>query len=271
MAEVAVNELVAQALKEAGVPERSIELPPETQTKDGLPPINTTPKAVVGEELEDEKTPSTESSKSKSPESESKPLTKADLEALLEQSSRKFQSITDKSIARMQQQVQAVSNTLSSFVQSKEDAEFNSLPEDEQLKRRLERLEKGKQVNPAQPISQQPVQFIDHLVKFVDVVGLKVDDSRIDWGKDETDFNAGYQKFLTSVKAALMEDTKKAIEGVRLENSKELTKLRKKLGIDKVSVSGSSGKGTPNVDALTPGEKIKYGFELERQQSQLQQ
>jgi hypothetical protein len=278
MVDPIANDIVAQALKEAGVPARNIELPADKG--DGNKPLAPTtgePKGdAQGADLETQQraTPQAVSSKPESTETEGKPLTMADIEKALDGATRKFQSITDKRIAQLQNQFQSVSNSLNTMVQSKEDAELASLPEDEQLKRRVEKLEKGGR--PPTPIpapaAEQVTAVYQRLADMVDLAGLKIDDPRIDWAPDVPagDFATGYARFKTSIKAALAEDTKKAIEGVKTEGNKELTKLRKQLGVDKVSTSGTSGKGTPDIDKLTPAEKIKLGFELERQQAQIQ-
>jgi len=272
-----VNTIVAEALAKAGVPPRNIELP-ETEKGEPLPNpySNGKPKgSVQGAETEPE-TPESEAQESEpaetsEPESGKKPeqlLGKADIETAISQASSRFQSLMDRKINQLQDQMTQTINALNQFFQSQEDAGLNGLPKEEQLERRLARLEKGgtqPRIPVQQPIERQPVQFYQYLANFVDAVGLKIDDTRIDWAKDTNDPQVGFNRFLGSIKKVLVEDQTKTIEALKTEGNKEIQKIRKKSGIDKVSTSGPSGTGLPNIDKMTPLQKLEYAFQQNEQ------
>uniref|UniRef100_A0A6M3JD50 Uncharacterized protein n=1 Tax=viral metagenome TaxID=1070528 RepID=A0A6M3JD50_9ZZZZ len=268
------NSIIARALEAAGVPPRNIELPadvgketahPNPYTPDGTPKGEVKGELVMeeAESSEPELTEPAESASAEKPTQQA--LSKAEIEAAINQASSKFQSIMDRKINQLQAQMTGTINALNQFFQAQETADISGLPENDQVLRRLERLEKGgkmPQIQVQQPIEQQSTQFYQQLVNFVDAVGLKVDDKRIDWAPDVSDPQTGFNRFLTSIKSALTEDQTKVIKELKENGDKEITKLRKKTGVDKVSTSGSSGAGTPDFSKMTPMEKIQYGYQI---------
>jgi len=276
------NTIIAEALAKAGVPQQNIQLPSEVETgestsKGGKPNLDGTLKGQVRGQLPEPPlvppvvTPIP--SEVKSGEQPEPPLSKAEIEAAINQASSKFQSIMDTRINRLQLQMQGTVNALNQFFQSQEDSSISGLPADEQVLKRLERLEKPGQprIQIQQPIEQQPVQFYQQLANFVDAVGLKIDDKRIDWAPDVTDPQTGFNRFLASIKKSLVEDQTKVIRELKNDGDKEFQKIRKKAGIDKVSTSGPSGTGLPDVDKMTPFEKIKYGIQVNEELNQINQ
>lgn len=276
-----VNTVIQEALAKAGIPPRNIpaEPLPEANIKEvkpsiePLPSLDGKPKGFTkgDEQFEDleqkpvvAKKPEDNGTK---PQVEQEPLStsKADIETAINQASSKFQSIMDKRINTLQAQVQAMVTGLNQFFQTQEDTSISNLPKEEQLEHRLARLEKGgaqpKIQIPQQPIDQQPVQFYQMLTGLVDAIGLKIDDKRIDWAQDVNDPNTGFNRFLGSIKKALVEDQTSAIQSLKAEGDKEIQRVRKKSGIDKVSTHGAGGSGSPDIDKMSPIQKIQYALE----------
>ncbi len=281
------NAIIAKALEAAGVPPRNIELPAETEQgelesgltlKSNHKDSNETPKGEVaghdtdGEEPENEPLVSKpESSKSKSAAPTAQQISKADIEAAINQASSRFQSIMDRQINQLKAQMTGTIDALNQFFQAQESADITGLPENEQVLKRLERLEKGgkmPQSKVQQPIESQSAGFYQQLANFVDAVVLRIDDKRIDWAPDISEPQLGFNRFLTSIKKALMEDQTKVIQDLKNNGDKEITKLRKKTGVDKVSTSGPSGAGNPDISKLGPFQKIEYGFQVHEQEVQ---
>lgn len=281
-AEQVANTIIAQALQNAGVREQSIELPAEAAPgpEKPVPSLDGGPKGQVrgaeseGKEAEPAET-ETESSKAKPAEPVAPVLGKADVEAAINQASSKFQGIMDKKISQLQLQMQQTIGALNQFFQTQEDTGIAGLPAEEQVLKRLERLEGGfrqpKIQIQTQPITDQPAQFYQQLVGFVDAVGLRVDDKRLDWAPDTDDPKVGFNRFLTSIKAALVADQTAVIQGLKDKGGKEIQSLRKKTGVDKVSTSGPGGAGAPDVSKMTALEKIDYGFKTQEELSQVSQ
>ena len=280
------NDLIAAVLERAGVPSQNIELPPasEAELKGGTPSLDGLPKGQVkGDILEDteEAVPSEsklpEPSEAESGESKVQLLDKAGIEALITGASSKFQGIMDRKINQINYQMQQQSIALNQFFQSQEDSSISGLPADEQVARRLERLEKGGQqskinIQVDQPIEQQPVPYAQLCANVLDAIGINIDDKRIDWAKEPgITAEAGFNRFLVSVKKSLAEDQTKAIQELKDNGNKEITKLRKKTGVDKVSIAGPSGAGLPDIDKMTSLEKINYGFQQAEELSQVSQ
>lgn len=278
------NAIIAQALKNAGVPPRNIELPPGTEAEpaEKLPSLDGEPKGQVKEvpgEAEATELPQPGAEKPselpKPGEPIVQPLGKAEIEAAITEATSKFQSMIDRKINQIDYQMKQTITALNQFFQTQEDSSIAGLPEGEQITRRLERLEQGTgakiRIDTKQSIEAQPVQFYQQLVNFVDTVGLKIDDKRIDWAPGVEDQTTGFNRFLVSVKAALVEDQTKVLKELRDNGGKAILQLRKKAGIDKVSVTGPSGEGTPDLSKMTPLEKINYGFELQEQLAQASQ
>lgn len=276
-----VNAIIAAALEKAGVPPRNIELPPGTEQvkpKEGTPSLDGLPKAPVKGQLpvEGEEAPETGVEELEPPESDEpivQPLGKAEIESAITEASSKFQSIMDRKINHLQYQMQQTIGALNQFFQAQENPDISGLPTEEQTQRRLDRLEKPSQpkiqIQPNQPIEQQATQFYQQLVGFVDTVGLKIDDKRIDWAPDVHDPQAGFNRFLTSIKAALVEDQTKVISELKGDGDRVMTQLRKKTGVDKISTTGPSGAGLPDIDKMSPMEKIEYGFKVQDELSQV--
>ena len=283
MAESTVNSIVAAALMKAGVPEQNIELAPEPEpselaSKESRRNLDGSFKGQVkgqdwASESEEEPAGPEPSEVVSGVESEH-PLTKAEIGTAINQASSRFQSIMDKRLNTLQHQMYGTMATLNQFLQNRENMDIAALSPEEQVSKRLERLESGMgnvvsamtQSRPA--IEQQPVQFYQQLVNFVDAVGLKVDDQRIDWAPDISNPQVGFNRFLTSLKNALTEDQTKAFQKLRSDGNHEIQKIRKKTGVDKVSTSGPSGAGLPNIDKMTPLEKIQLGFQINEQLNQ---
>ena len=170
--------------------------------------------------------------------------------------------------------MQQTIGALNQFFQTQEDSRISGLSPEEQVQKRLDRLETGDKqlhIDTKQPIAEQPAQFYQQLVNFVDTVGLKIDDKRIDWAPGVDDPQVGFNRFLVSIKTALTEDQTKVIQELRAEGGKELAKVRKKTGVDKVSTIGPSGAGLPDISKLTPMEKIAYGYKVQEELSQVNQ
>ncbi len=268
------NALIVDALIAAGVPSRNIEVSAETvlgepASKEGRTNLDGSPKGQVKQAQEPEipEAPvipvNTEPSKSESAKKPEQPLSKAEIEAALNQATSKFQSIMDRKINQLDAQMKSTINALNQFFQAQETTDISSLPENEQVLKRLERLEKGGQmprIQIQQPIEQQPTQFYQQLVSFVDTVGLHVDDKRIDWAPDVSDPQVGFNRFLSSIKKALTEDQTKVIQELKNNGDREIQKLRKQTGVDKVSTHGAGGAGLPDLNKMTPFQKIEYAL-----------
>jgi len=282
--ESSTNTVIAEALAKAGVSSRNIELPKEPVNGNGSaqarknnlnsdPYGEGQPKGIVqGEQsVETKKTegePKTSEAGTPKAKSEQAALSKAEIESAINQASSRFQSIMDRRINQLQAQLQGTVLALNQFFQSQESQSMAGLPKEEQLERRLAAVEKGGTgafpripVQMQQPIESQAVNFFQQLVDTIDVAGLKVDDPRIDWARDTSDPETGRARFLKSIKTALVEDQTKAIESLKAEGNKEIQKVRKKSGIDKVSTHGASGSGNPDFEKMTPFQKLTYAFE----------
>lgn len=281
-AEVSANTIIAEALANAGVPSQNIEVTPEPKTETegkAVPPLDGGLKGQVkgaGLEVEDEPKPS-ETVEPKPAEAKPEPelLSKADTIAAINEASAQFQSMIDGKINQLQFQMKQTVGALNQFFQSQEDTSISSLPAEEQVQARLKRLENPAQpkieIQAAQPIAAQETQYYQQLTNFVDAVGLKIDDKRIDWAPDVTDPTTGYKRFFSSIKKALVEDQTKVIQELKNNGDKVLTKIRKKVGVDKVSTSGPSGAGLPDISKLSAMEKIELGYAQAEQLSQVNQ
>jgi hypothetical protein len=272
------NSVIAEALRNTGVPDREIkaeELTPKPVEKEPTPSqkrLDGQLKGQVKGQLPDEaETPApTEEEKLVAEDVNSKTnsqtVSKEDIAALVEQASRNFQSIMDRKISQLNTQMQGTINALNQFFESQDNANLAGLPQDEQVMKRIERLEKGGQmprIQMQQPIEQQSVNYVQNLLGFVEAVGLKPDDKRIDWAPDVSDPQIGFKRFSGSLKKALVEDQTRAIQDLKDNGDKEISKLRKKTGVDKVSTLGASGAGLPDVNKMTPFEKLTYAFQQE--------
>jgi hypothetical protein len=192
------------------------------------------------------------------------PADKEYIGTLINQVSSNLQSMFDHKINQLNANMAQTITALNQFFESQDNASLAGLPPEEQVAKRLERLEKGGQqprIQMQQPVEQQSTQTVQMLVGFVDAVGLKIDDKRIDWAPDVADPQIGFNRFAISVKKALTEDYAKAIQELKNNGEKEIGKLRKKAGVDKVSTSGPSGAGLPDISKMTPFEKLEYAFQ----------
>lgn len=278
-ATTSANAIIAKALEDAGVPLREISIPSETEAGElgqGRANLDGSSKGEVkGEIPEVEETTELEPKAPAEAESDETKglagLSKADIEAAINQASSKFQGIMDRKINQIQLQVQQTAEALNQFFQSQEDTNLSGLPENEQVLKRLDRIEKGGQqarIQIQQPIERQSTQFYQQLVNFVDAVGLKVDDKRIDWAPGVDDPQTGLNRFLASIKTALVEDQTKVIQDLKGAGDKVLTNLRKKTGVDAVSTAGPSGEGLPDIDKMTPLQKLEHGYKTQEELSQ---
>ncbi len=275
------NAIIAQALQNAGVPERNIEVPSEVVVESApIPNPEGGPKGqVMGEEKVEKPTETKlpESPETVPDETAGQPLGKAEIGALIDQASSKFQGIMDKKINQLNFQMQQTIGALNQFFQAQETPDISGLPESEQIAKRLERLEKPSQPRiqiQSAPASDAAVQQLyQYLVDMADVAGLTPDDKRLDWGKDLAVTSAPdiIQRFKVSVKAALLGDQTKAIQELKDNGSKAITKLRKQTGADKVPAGGPSGSGLPDLSKMTAMQKIEYGFQIQEQLSQANQ
>jgi len=276
-----VNAIIAQALENAGVQTKDIELPSEVVAEqvntvpslDGLPKGQTKGSELDVPEVKSEVAETPESSKPEPDAPTGTLLSKADMEAAVTEATSKFQSIMDKKINAINFQMQQTVGALNQFFQTQDDNNLANLPADEQVNKRLELLEKGGrqpriQIQP-QPINEQPAQYYQQLVNFVDTVGLKIDDKRIDWAPDTDNPQVGMSRFMASIKTALLADQTALVKNLRAEGEREIGKMRKKVGLDKVSTNGPSGAGTPDVSKMSAIQKIQYGVEQEALLSQV--
>ncbi len=284
---MSVDSIIAEALKSAGVPESDITIPPEIvqgEPAQGVPNLDGTPKGQTKgetplEKLENEEpvdeTP--KPSEPKSGESPEQPLSKSDIETIITQATSKLQSLVDRKISGITTSMQQTNAALNQFFQTQEDSAIAGLPENEQLARRLERLEKGGtqakiQVETTQPqpdaVAQQLYQY---LIDMTDIAGLKKEDKRLDWAGDLAvgQTTEIVSRFKTSVKSALAEDQEKSIKDLKSDSDKVIAGVRKKTGVDKVSTSGPSGNGLPDLSKLTPMQKIELGIKIQEEQTQI--
>jgi hypothetical protein len=275
-----VNSVMAEALKAAGVPPREIKLeeptPPAPSDNQTLPRKTNMDGSLKGQikgQLPDEAdniapTEEEKLTEELNDQTKAQTLSKEEVAQLINQASINFQSIMDRKINALNNQMNQTVNALNQFFQTQDSASLNGLPPEEQVLKRLERLEKGGQM-PAiqlqQPIQEQSSQFIQYLANIVDAVGLRIDDRRIDWAADVSDPNIGYTRFTASIKRALVEDQTKAIQEVKNNGEREISKIRKKTGVDKTSTGGASGAGLPNIDKMSPFDKLTYAFQQEEQ------
>lgn len=284
--EATANDLIAQALQNAGVPPRNIELPPEVVAEPAkVPSPDGLPKGeVLGESPEEKATreaaeaakvavaKAQEPSEPKPGEKGEQPLGKAEIETAITEASSKFQSIMDRKINQITYQMRQTVDALNQFFQTQEDASLSGLSGEELVQKRLERLEKPGgpkiQIKTDQPVEQQAAQFYQYLANFVAAVGLKIDDKRIDWAPDVDDPKAGFNRFLVSIKTALVADQTTVIKELKDAGDAELAKLRKKTGVDKVSITGPGGSGIPDMSKLSAAEKIALGFQIQDELSQ---
>ncbi len=275
-----VNSIIAQALQNVGVPEQNINLPAvpaqepteavETSVPDPYAPEGTSKGEVVGSKLETPKKGvtgiGTPPAQAQSAEPVAQPLAKTDIEEAINQATSKFQSIMDKKINLLNTQMQGTIGALNKFFETQETTSLAGLSPEEQTQKRLERLEQGGaqtkiQIPVAQPAEQQSVVNVQQLVNFLDTVGLKVEDKRIDWAPDTDNPTMGFNRFLVSVKTALLADQTKLITDLKDTGTKELQKLRKKTGVDDVSTLGPGGSGLPDLSKMTAMQKIEFGIQ----------
>jgi len=274
MVDQSANAIIAQALQDAGVPPANIEVPPDNEQGapvEVVPNLDGTLKGQVkGEDGEPLVAPvvTPEPAEPKSGEPVVPPLTKADIVAAISEATSKIQSATDKKINAIQYQMTQTINGLNQFFQAQTDSGFANLSPEEQTSRRLERLENPPkpaiQIQPQQLIDQQGVSFYQLCVGFLDAVGIKVDDPRIDWAK-EPDMTAedGFNRFKASVRKALVADQTKVINELKDTSGKAIQQLRKKTGVDDVSTRGPGGAGLPDLSKMTPMQLLEYGFQQE--------
>ena len=257
--DIETQAIVEKALREAGVPPENINLTPDEVTPPiTFPPrpgvVYQPPKAEEGVEGKKEATPT------KVEEPTEKPLTKAEIVQILDEHSRRFQSITDRRVAQLQGQL---GTALQQLQQAQEARALEGMPIEDQLKVRMDRMEK--QFRQPAP-QQQPVISYEDVVEYVQSLGLKPDDPRLDWAAEEANPNAGLKRLQTSIAKAVEEDNEKAVKASKNEAQKAIAKLRKDLGVDKVPTSGASGAGMPNLDKLSPLEKIDLGFRMKKEE-----
>jgi len=289
-----VNAIIAQALANAGVPPQNIEVPTAVEpVVEGVP---TNVPALDGKPIGESKSESPEEKAAREADESSragaeKPpvkagaveptgqlLSKADIEKAITEAGSKFQSIMDKKINQLQYQMTQTIGALNQFFQTQEESSIAGLPEEQQVLKRLERLEKpGQPKIQIQSQTQQPdaaaQRLYQYLTDMADVTGLKIDDKRLDWAGDLPVGQVAeiVNRFKASVKAALVEDQTKVIQALKDDGSKVLTKIRKQAGVDKVVVTGPSGAGVPDIEKMNPMQKIEYGIKQQEELSQVAQ
>jgi len=286
-ADQVANSIISEALKNAGVPAREINLtpePPVVPVVKTVEPVNERKtkldgslKGQVKGELMEEQEPDKDdvTDPDKVPPTEPKPAeqhSKEDIAALIDQASVKFQSIMDRKIFALNTQTQQIASALNQFFESQDNASFNGLPPEEQVLQRIKRLEEGGQrpkIQLQQPVAVNPVAQSTYqlFANLVDSVGLKIDDKRIDWSPElpASEMQTINNRFAASLKKALVEDQTKIITELKNSGEKEIGKIRKKSGVDRLSTSGAGGAGLPNVDGMTPFQKLEYASAQEAQ------
>lgn len=290
-----VNSIVQAALAKAGVPSTNIgkddntgvskvaqegenAVLPNDRRLDGKLKGSTKDTGLTdeSEELDPNAKPAKNESQSspnkdKGDKEEKTPSTKEILDAFDKGLSR-IQSVYDRRMNQIQQSINGISTIVTSITQKQEESDIASLPADQQLLRRIERLEKGKapgqpqsNVNPQQSIDTQVPQFYQFLVNVADGLGIKIDDSRIDWAPDAADFKTGMGRFMSSLKAIQSEEFRKQASDLKKEADTEIQKVKNKVGYNRVATSGASGAGRPNLSNVSPMQKIRAGLLIDEE------
>lgn len=278
--------IIAQALANAGVPAQNIDISPvvEESAPSGLPTLDGQPKPASKGELpveavaEAEATPAVVLPTPGEPTEQ--PLSKSDIEAAVAKASSSIQGLMDRKINQLQYQMTQTIGALNQFFQTQEDTSMAGLSGEDQVAKRLERLEQGGAkskiqiaTQPELTAQQQVTLTYQRLADIVVAVGIKMDDKRIDWAPDVSvdNFEAGFTRFKASLTKAVTEDQTNLIKKLKEDGGKEITKLRKKVGVDKVAIGGPGGPGLADVSKMTPMQKIEYGFKQQEELSQVSQ
>lgn len=265
-----VNAIIAQALEKAGVPEQNINIPaaeaapvvPQPIGQNGLP----LPPTMGQQEpvIEGAQPPKVETPGAPPVEPIVPALSKADIETAITKATGNLQSLLDRKINAINTQMTNTIGALNQFFAAQEETSITGLPADEQVTRRLDRLEKpaAPKIHIAQPAPEQPGQDpTAQLKEILAATGIAETDKRIDWAPEATTFQAGFTRFMASVKLMLLEDQTTAIQELKKNGTKEIAKLRKKTGVDEVSTSGPAGAGVGDTSKLTAMQKIELGYQ----------
>jgi len=265
-----VNSIIAKALESVGVQPKDINIPSEPVTPaiispgtpDGLPLP-----PVKGQEsvVEEPQTPAVKPAEA-APGEPKAPVTvnKAEIEEAISKATGNLQSIMDRKLNLINAQLTNTVGALNQFFAAQEETSITGLPADEQVTRRLDRLEKpaAPKIHIAQPAPEQPGQDpTAQLKEILAATGIAETDKRIDWAPEATTFQAGFTRFMASVKLMLLEDQTTAIQELKKNGTKEIAKLRKKTGVDEVSTSGPAGAGVGDTSKLTAMQKIELGYQ----------
>lgn len=167
---------------------------------------------------------------------------------------REIQSIKDKARAEVESQsrkAQLAEATLNQVRGKLKDADpaFAEQLEIEEL--RTFRTMAQRQAEEATTIQQhQQViqQFHNNMSQFVTGIGVKPDDSRLDWAEDAANLLDKQTRILASIAKIQQEESQKALEMSSKEFKALEKKLRKDLGLDSVDTSNPTG-GASNRDA----------------------
>lgn len=284
----ALNDVVNNALKAAGINLADVQQPPQ-----GTPPVapatTTTPPTTPATPTQDvsqkakknltHRVPeapaptATPASSEKTPEGDKAPedgkvsLSKADIDAMLTDVSRRFQSTIDRRLAQVEAKTTAVMNSLTQMSAKQEEIELAALPEEERLKKEVqilkERVNNPKpQPSPGQTLGDAASQpnVMTQIAVALDILGIKVDDKRLDWALDTNDYATGMARLQTSIRNIVNADKQDVAKRAKEALDVELAKVRKELKLDKVNHSGPSGSDNVDTSKLSPLEKISYGL-----------
>jgi len=232
------SEAITSALKDIGVSDEDIQRTVSAYESSGNGDVNNQPVVPPSDEPPQAPTAPVDG-----------PITKAELEKILASHSetiagtvtKRAQSILDSNLRRISNEV---NQRIGNLEREREESELGRLPADEQLRKRIERIEKGGVPRTPStgitPTGFTPEQILSH----VKSLGIKSDDSRLDWGTDEADFNKGYGRLLNSIQKIHKEDTDKMVAQAKATIEAE---TRKKLG---GGLPARTGSGNPNRDAV---------------------
>ncbi len=266
-----VNSVIAEALSKAGVTELGQPKPPEPAEGAPVEPIPNLDGTLKGETKGEPGSPIEPVSETPvvepvpaEPVSGDKvvPLGKEDLVAFLDEASSKFQSIMDRKINSIAAQMQTQSSALTEFFRSQDEASLASLSPEEQTLKRLERLEKSP-VPAAQPPHDNGTSpdYNSICASVLQTVGLKPSDERLDWAKEAgITPEIGFTRFLGSVQKAFVEDQTTVLKTLKDTGDKAIAAVRKKAGVDEVPNKPPGGNALPDIDKLTPLQKLEYAY-----------
>uniref|UniRef100_A0A6M3IGB2 Uncharacterized protein n=1 Tax=viral metagenome TaxID=1070528 RepID=A0A6M3IGB2_9ZZZZ len=197
-----------------------------------------------------------ETSTKSQPEVE-KPLTKAEVQAMLDKKERQWQSVSER-------QRKALSTEAKNYRKRAESVEsqlavINEVAaKDPALAARMRAATTAAQARAYQEQErvysqeQEKQSFFDDMSSVIrEEFGVDPEDKRIDMAFDAKTQQEATRRILASVSKIRKEDSKKETESLKEEIARE---LRKELGIDSVDTTSSSGGGASDSDFL-----VKFG------------